>query len=97
MIAVARSTAFSGLRKITDAIKPEAAGAKDAPAPDGQDAPDSPNGRAPRRKSTERPPSAASLSAVPAEGVIRDRPAPRRFSRHAHRQRFHDSPSGDGR
>ena len=102
VIAVARSTAFSGLRKITDVIKPDAAGAKDAPAPDAQDAPDSPsgdspNGRAPRRKSAERPPSTGSLSAVPAEGVLRDRPAPRRFSRHAHRQRFHDSPSGDGR
>ena len=97
VIAVARSTAFSGLRKITVAIKPDAAGAKDAPAPDGPDPADSPNGRAPRRKSAERPPSAGSLSAVPAEGVLRDRPAPRRFSRHSHRQRFHDSPSGDGR
>ena len=97
VIAVARSTAFSGLRKITEVIKPEAAGAKDAPGPDAPDPSGSPNGRAPRRKSAERPPSAGSLSAVPADGVLRDRPAPRRFSRHAHRQRFHDSPSGDGR
>ena len=57
VIAVARSTAFSGLRKITDVIKPDAAAANDAPVPDGQDPLGSPNGRVPRRKSAERPPS----------------------------------------
>jgi drug/metabolite transporter (DMT)-like permease len=112
VIAVARSTAFSGLHKITDAIRPDpdAAGprAPDAPAQngldgldaqnglDGLDAPGSPGGRAPRRKSADCPPSAGAFSAVPADGVLPDRPAARRFSRHAHRQRLHDSPSADG-
>ena len=96
VIAVARSTAFSGLRKITDVIKPDAAAANDAPVPDVQD---------PRVHPTAGCRAASPRSARPPERSPPSRPtaccatapAARRFFRHAHRQRLHDSPSGDGR
>jgi drug/metabolite transporter (DMT)-like permease len=97
VIAVARSSAFSGLRKITDAIKPgsDAAGPRspEAPAPD---APASPHHTTPHRKPADRPVGEA-FSDAPPNGMFRDSPAVRKFSRPAHRHRFYDSPYRDDR
>jgi drug/metabolite transporter (DMT)-like permease len=93
VIAVARSSAFSGLRKITDVITPGTHG-PDSRTPDSR----TPDSRAPRTGTPGRPASGSPFSAAPLNGVFRDAPAARRFSRPAHRRQVHDSPSaGDGR
>jgi drug/metabolite transporter (DMT)-like permease len=85
VIAVARSSAFSGLRKITDVITPGSHGG-DSRTPDTRRR--TPRSRTPRRQSAD---------AAPVNGAFRDTPAARKFSRPAHRREVHDSPSGDGR
>jgi drug/metabolite transporter (DMT)-like permease len=93
VIAVARSSAFSGLRKITDVITPGAHGA-DPRTPDAR----APRTRTPRTRTPGRRSAGSPFSAAPLNGVFRDAPAARRFSRPAHRRQVHDSPSaGDGR
>jgi hypothetical protein len=99
VIAVARSSAFSGLRKITEVITPGSHGA-DSRTPDGPGAhpsrDDSP-GRSRRRRSPGGS-VGESFSATQVNGTVRDGPAARRFSRLAHQRRLHDSASGgDGR
>ncbi len=108
VIAVARSSAFSGLRKITDVIRPGPDGA-DSRTPDGPAA--HPSGDGAPRRSLRRPPergrydgavSAAPVNGVvpdgPVNGVVPDGPAARKFSRSAHWWQVHDSASGgDGR
>jgi len=90
VIAVARSSAFSGLRKITDVIRPGPE-AGDAHTPDGP-ADHPPRDRSPRRKSSKE------SAATPVNGVSRDGPAARKFFRPTHRRQVYDSPSGgDGR
>jgi hypothetical protein len=81
VIAVARSSAFSGLRKITDVI------------------PRTPDLHSPRsRTRRNRTPRPGSADAAPVNGMPRDTPAARKFSRPAQRHQVHDSPSGgDGR
>ena len=90
VIAVARSSAFSGLRKITDVI----------PGPDGADIRlrmSAPAAGRPAEPLTPPPPAGAA-DAAPVNGMSRDAPAARKFSRPAHRRQVHDSPSGgDGR
>jgi drug/metabolite transporter (DMT)-like permease len=82
VIAVARSSAFSGLRKITDVITPGSHGG-DSRTPDTRRR--TPRSRTPRRQSADAP---------PVNGTFRDAPAARKFSRPAHRREVHDSPSG---
>ena len=98
VIAVARSSAFSGLRKITDVITPGSHGGgartPDGPAvhPSGDGSP----GRGRRRRSPGG--SEGGAFSTPVNGTVRDGPVARRFSRPAHRRRLHDSASGgDGR
>jgi drug/metabolite transporter (DMT)-like permease len=92
VVAVARSSAFSGLRRIPHVIRP---GSEDAAAHTTVDAfttADAPasrpsRGRSPRRQS----PNGAAFSATGS-------PVARKFSRPAHRRQIQDSPSGgDGR
>ena len=99
VIAVARSSAFSGLRKITvlaaphglHGLLPPTGSAdgqlRDAPA-DGQlrDAPA--DGQLPDAPADGQHPDA------PADGPLPDARPPRKFSRPAHRRQVHDSPSG---
>jgi drug/metabolite transporter (DMT)-like permease len=93
VIAVARSSAFNGLRKITDVITPGAHG-PDSRTPDAR----TPGARAPRTRTPGRRSAGSPFSAAPLNGVFRDAPTARRFSRPAHRRQVHDSPSaGDGR
>ena len=98
VIAVARSSAFSGLRKITDVIRPGSDGAGSR-TPDGPAA--HPSGDGAPRRSLRRPPDGAvdgTVSAAPVNGVVPDGPAARKFSRSAHWRQVHDSASGgDGR
>ena len=84
VIAVARSSAFSGLRKITDVITPGSHGG-DSRTPDT------------RRRTPRSTPRRQSADAPPVNGTFRDAPTARKFSRPAHRREVHDSPSGDGR
>jgi drug/metabolite transporter (DMT)-like permease len=90
VVAVARSSAFSGLRKITDVIRP----ASDGDAP--QTTPDATASRKSRDRSAGRgSPNGSAFSAAAPDGSF---PVARRFSRPAHRRQVHDSPSGgDGR
>jgi hypothetical protein len=86
VIAVARSSAFSGLRHITDVIRPgsDTAGSH---TPDGHPSRDgSPRRRSPGKSAGE------AFSAV--NGMHRDGPVARKFSRPVHRRQVHDSPSG---
>ena len=95
VIAVARSSAFSGLRKITDVIRPGSDGA-DSRAPDGPGARPSREG-SPGRSPGRRFPGGSvgeAFSAAPVNGTVRDSPAARKFSRPAHRRQAHDSASG---
>ena len=74
VIAVARSSAFSGLRKITDVIRPGPDGA-DSRTPDGPAA--HPSGDGAPRRSLRRPPDGAvdgAVSAAPVNGVVPDGP-----------------------
>jgi drug/metabolite transporter (DMT)-like permease len=98
VIAVARSSAFSGLRKITEVITPGSHGAgsraPDDPAvhPPGDGSP----GRARRRRSPGG--SEGGAFSAPVNGTACDSPVSRKFSRYARRRRLHDSASGgDGR
>jgi drug/metabolite transporter (DMT)-like permease len=86
VIAVARSSAFSGLRKITGVITP------------GSHGPDSRTADHPPRERRRRPADGAAFSAAPLNGLPGNGPVARKFSRPAHRRQVHDSPSGgDGR
>ena len=80
VIAVARSSAFSGLRKITVVIRP----GTDSGSPPASDQPD---GRTPRSGSPRR----SSPNGSAPDGWF---PMARRFSRPAHRRQVHDSASG---
>ena len=80
VIAVARSSAFSGLRKITDVIRP---GSDTA----GSRTPDAPDAQKPSRSS----PRHGSANGSAPDGWF---PVARRFSRPAHRRQVHDSASG---
>ena len=100
VIAVARSSAFSGLRKITVVITPGSHGAgsrtPDEPAahPSRHGSP----GRSPRRRSPGGSVDGTAFSATPVNGTLHDGPAARKFSRPAHQRQAHDSASGgDGR
>ena len=89
VVAVARSSAFSGLRKITDVIRP----GTDAGSPKTPDRPAGPTSRdgSPRR----RPPKKSAGEAFSAaNGMYQDGPVVRKFSRSVHRRSVHDSPSG---
>jgi drug/metabolite transporter (DMT)-like permease len=100
VIAVARSSAFSGLRKITDVITPGSHGT-------GAHTPDVPSvrpsrhgspGRSSRRRSAGGSVDGTAFSATPVNGTLHDGPAARKFSRPAHQRQAHDSASGgDGR
>jgi drug/metabolite transporter (DMT)-like permease len=80
VVAVARSSAFSGLRKITDVIRPGSdAGPPHPPGP--------PDAQKPRENSPRR----GSANGSAPEGRF---PVARRFSRPAHRRQVHDSTSG---
>jgi drug/metabolite transporter (DMT)-like permease len=82
VIAVARSSAFTGLRKITDVIKPGSDG------PGAHTTPDvAADGHKPRDLSSPN-------GSVPAAAPDGSFPVARRFSRPAHRRQVHDSPSG---
>jgi hypothetical protein len=93
VIAVARSSAFSGLRKITEVIRPGPDGA-DSPTPDG-----SADGSVAKQvDGSVGKPVDGSVSAAPVNGMSPDVPAARKFSRPAHQGPVHDSASGgDGR
>ena len=100
LIAVARSSAFSGLRKITVVIAPGSHGAA-ARAPDEPPAHPSRDG-SPGHSRGRRPPGRSvdgtAFSAIPVNGTLHDGPAARKLSRPAHRRQAHDSASGgDGR
>jgi drug/metabolite transporter (DMT)-like permease len=87
VIAVARSSAFSGLRHITDVIRP----GSDAGGSETPDAHPSRDG-SPRRGSPDE--AGEAFSAAPLNGMHRDGPVARKFSRPVHRRRLHDSASG---
>jgi drug/metabolite transporter (DMT)-like permease len=94
VIAVARSSAFSGLRKITDVIRP---GSDTAPPGPHDDHPTPPGRTAPHgarwRRASDSSPDGQS-SGTPADGHVSSGPAARKFSRPVHRRQVHDSPSG---
>jgi drug/metabolite transporter (DMT)-like permease len=99
VVAVARSSAFSGLRKITDVIRP-GSDAGGAHTPDGSPAaPRSQRGlRSPRGRTSPNESEGGAFSATPVNGILRDGPAARKFSRPDHQRQVHDFPSGgDGR
>jgi drug/metabolite transporter (DMT)-like permease len=87
VIAVARSSAFSGLRHITDVIRP----GSDAAGSHTPDAHPSRDGSSPRGSPDE---AGGAFSAAPVNGAYRDGPLARRFSRSIHRRQVHDSASG---
>jgi drug/metabolite transporter (DMT)-like permease len=97
VIVVARSPAFTRLRRITEVIRPgtEAADSRD-PAEPAPEAPAAPNHTAPHRTATDRP-VGETFSTIPSAGVRGDGPVARKFSRPAHGHDFRDSPSADGR
>jgi drug/metabolite transporter (DMT)-like permease len=97
VIVVARSPAFTRLRRITEVIRPgpEAAGSRD-PAEPAPEASAAPNHTAPHRTATDRPVGEA-FSTIPSAGVRGDSPVARKFSRPAHGHDLRDSPSADGR
>jgi drug/metabolite transporter (DMT)-like permease len=85
VIAVARSSVFSGLRHITDVIKPGSDAADDSPpAPS-------------HRKLRSRRPVDTPFSATPVNGVLPDGPGARKFARPVHRQVPDSASGGDGR
>jgi len=100
VVAVARSSAFSGLGKITDAIRPGSHpagprsphGEPGSPAPDGSARRQSPAGSA----DGQLPAGPADGQPLPtsADGPVARPPAPRWFSRSVHRRQVHDSASG---
>jgi hypothetical protein len=82
VIAVARSSAFTGLRKITDVIKPGS---------DGTAAHTNLDVTADGHQSGDRSSPNGSVPAAAPDGSF---PIVRKFSRPAHRRQVHDSPSG---
>ncbi len=89
VIAVARSSAFSGLRKITDVIRPGS-------DTGGAETPDSEDGHPSRQSSPGRPSRQSSPGRKSMNGAAPDGwfPMARRFSRPAHRRQVHDPASG---
>jgi len=85
VVAVARSSAFSGLRHITDVIRPgsDAGGSRTPDAHPSRDG-------SPRRGSPGEPAG----EAFTANGMRHDGPVARKFSRSIHRRHVHDSASG---
>ena len=96
VIAVARSSAFSVLRKITDVITPgsHGTGAHPLDEPSVRPSHDGTPGRSPRRRSPSGSVDETAFSATPVNGTLHDSPAARKFSRPAHQRRLHDSASG---
>jgi drug/metabolite transporter (DMT)-like permease len=104
VVAVARSSAFSGLRKITGLASPHGLHAHLSPsAPsDGQVSPEPVGGQAHATPDDEHHPAGqvpaaqadGQVSTVSADGEFPGRPGPRKFYRPAHRRQVHDSPSG---
>jgi drug/metabolite transporter (DMT)-like permease len=99
VIAVARSSAFSRLRKITEVITPGSHGAGSR-TPDGPAVPPSGDG-SPSRAHRRRSPGGSAggaFSATQVNGTSPDGAAARKFSRPGHQRRLHGSASGgDGR
>jgi drug/metabolite transporter (DMT)-like permease len=99
VVAVARSSAFSGLRKITVLTAPHGLHGHLSPArsADGQ-VPAEPAGESdPAGPADGQVPGAPADVQVPtasADGQVPGRSAPWKFSRPAHRRQVHDSPSG---
>jgi drug/metabolite transporter (DMT)-like permease len=91
VVAVARSSAFSGLRKITDVIRPGSEGVGPRTTPDGAAA----RSRPTRHRSPRHGSPNGSVAAAAPDGSF---PVARKLSRPAHRRQAHDSASGgDGR
>jgi drug/metabolite transporter (DMT)-like permease len=90
VIAVASSSAFSGLRKITVRAAPHGLPGLRSPvgSADGQSPAGPADGQSPAGSADGQSP------AVPADGQVPGPSAPRKFSRPAHRRQVHDSPSG---
>ncbi len=104
VIAVARSSAFSRLRKITALTAPHGPHGHLSPArsADGQvpsapagepDPAGSAEGQVPAAPADPQAPT-ASADTASADSQVPGQPAPRKFSRPAHRRQVHDSPSG---
>jgi drug/metabolite transporter (DMT)-like permease len=94
VIAVARSSAFSGLRKITDVIPgSHVPGSRTPDAPSARPSPDGSPDRSPRHGSPGGEMGGA-FSATPANGTLSHGPAARKFSRPTHQRHLHDSASG---
>jgi drug/metabolite transporter (DMT)-like permease len=99
VIAVARSSAFSGLRKITGLTVPHGPHGHLSPArsADGQVASASAGEPGPAGSAEGQVPAAPADPQVPtasADGQVPGQPAPGKFSRPAHRRQVHDSRSG---
>jgi drug/metabolite transporter (DMT)-like permease len=93
VIAVARSSAFSGLRHITDVIRPgsDAGGSR---TPDARGSPRRGSSAEPAGGTSSGEPAGGTSSGAPVNGMHRDGPLARKFSRSIHRRRLHDSASG---
>jgi drug/metabolite transporter (DMT)-like permease len=99
VVAVARSSAFSGLRKITVRAAPHGLHGHLSPARSAHEqipaAPsDGPSPAAPADGQVPAAPADGEVPTTSADGQVPGRPAPRKFSRPAHRRQVHDSPSG---
>jgi drug/metabolite transporter (DMT)-like permease len=89
VIAVARSSAFSGLRHITDVIKPGSDPTGSHPT---EEPPAPPQRRLRSRRSMD-----GAFSTPPVNGVLPNGPGARKFSRPVHRQVPDSASGGDGR
>jgi hypothetical protein len=105
VVAVARSSAFSGLRKITDVIRPGSDTVPPSPPSppslpgDHATRPTTPGRTAPHGARWRRAPDGSGsadgqFSGAPADGHVSTGPVARKFSRPVHRRQVHDSPSG---
>ena len=108
VVAVARSSAFSGLRKITSRAAPHGLAGRRSPAgsADGQSPATPADGQSPATPAGGQSPAAPAggqspalpadgqSPAAPADGQFPGPPTARKFSRPAHRRQVHDSPSG---
>jgi hypothetical protein len=102
VVAVARSSAFSGLRKITDVIRPGSdtvPPGSPGPPDDRATRPTTPGRTAPHGARWRRAPDGSGsadgqFSGAPADGHVSTGPVARKFSRPVHRRQVHDSPSG---
>jgi drug/metabolite transporter (DMT)-like permease len=96
VIAVARASAFSRLRHITDVIRPGSDSAH-ARTPDATVDPEATDKAAnPKARDKTASPESRSGSADGKLSAALDPRAARKFSRPAHRRQVHDSPSGGG-